>query len=134
MFCASVSPGNPILTPPLLPRTTWGDGQWRHAAVTFDASSRHVTFYLNGRNVHQAEVSFDLTATFGRAQIGSWNSAERNETGDRLLQGKIDELAIFTRALSDGEIERLYKDGKPDSLENIARPNGPPGKEATNSG
>ena len=132
MFVLGVSPGAPIKTPPLLPSTAWGESRWRHMAVAVDATTRRVTFYLDGRNVHEVAASYDLTTTLGWAQIGSWNPKEVGGYGVRFFRGKIDEFAIFTSALSDGEIERLYNDGKPESPQETVRPNEPPEEEAAN--
>jgi hypothetical protein len=89
-------------------------GQWSHLAVVYDRDAGWVTHYLDGRPVAQVLVQFDLPLRIGDANIGNWNLAARRARAPiRYLSGCVDELMVFSRALSDREIERLYTQGQP---------------------
>ena len=88
---------------PVLPE----QGRWVHLASVYDSQVRTVRFYLNGR--FDKEVRFQVAhpARLGPAQIGNWN---RN---DRKLSGRVDELLLLGRAMSDDEIRALHAAGNP---------------------
>lgn len=80
--------------------------RWYHVAATFDTGAQKVNLYVDGVNVK----SFSTTAvpapntnalTVGMSPYGDY------------LQGKIDELRIYSRTLSDAEISTLYSGGEP---------------------
>ena len=94
---------NPDSLTPVLPE----QGRWVHLAVVYDADKRSVRFYLNGRL--DVETLYDKTfpARLGPAQIGNWNRQ------DRKLSGRIDELLLLGRAMSDDEVRALHAAGTP---------------------
>jgi len=74
---------------------------WYHAAVTFDGTDGRL--YLNG----QLDANFPVamsTISIANVKIGSsyW---------DEYLSGKIDEVAVYNRALSSAEIADHYRRG-----------------------
>lgn len=82
-------------------------GRWIHLAVVYDSEARTVRFYLNGRFDKESIQQVALPARFGPAQIGNWDS------NDRKLSGRVDELLILGRAMSDAEIQSLFNAGNP---------------------
>jgi hypothetical protein len=88
---------------PVLPE----QGRWVHLASVYDSQARTVRFYLNGR--FDKEVRFQVAhpPRLGPAQIGNWN---RN---DRKLSGRVDELLLLGRAMTDDEILALHAAGNP---------------------
>jgi anti-sigma factor RsiW len=82
-------------------------GRWMHLAVVYDSVARTVRFYLNGRFDKEARQAIAMPARFGPAQIGNWDS------NDRKLSGRIDELLILGRAMSDDEIRAHFDAGNP---------------------
>lgn len=82
-------------------------GRWVHLAAVYDATARTVRFYLNGAFDKQTHQTVAHPARLGPAQIGNWNRQ------DRKLSGRIDELVILGRAMSDTEIQELYTAGCP---------------------
>ena len=91
----------------------WGllnkDTDWHHFVVTYDAGTRFI--YVDGSELATNTTGpSSLSSTFGNAfKIGHDGSGGANVTN-----GKIDEVAIFNRALTDGtggtvnEIAALY--------------------------
>ncbi len=88
---------------------TISTGIWTHVAVTFDGTT--VTLYLDGDYVDSATglpVS-SITNSSAGYSIG-WTS--HTEWGsNRYFDGKIDEVAVFDRALGAAEIQQLYDNG-----------------------
>ncbi len=82
-------------------------GRWMHLAVVYDSVARTVRFYLNGRFDNESRQAIAMPARFGPAQIGNWDS------NDRKLSGRVDELLILGRAMSDDEIRALFAAGNP---------------------
>jgi hypothetical protein len=96
-----------VLTPDRL-------GQWVHVAVVHDGDSRQVTHFVDGRPVSQEAFKLDIPLSLGDVELGNWNlGASRNKSPIRFFNGRMDEFMLFSRALSDQEIERLYDQGQP---------------------
>lgn len=84
-------------------------GTWYHLAFTFLASSGAVKFYKNGSQVSTTQTIsagsiFDNTANF---RVG-WSD---NGNADTYLNGRVDEVGIWSRELSSSEISQLYNGG-----------------------
>lgn len=88
---------------PVLPE----QGRWVHLASVYDSQARTVRFYLNGRFDKEVRFQVSHPARLGPAQIGNW---DRN---DRKLSGRVDELLLLGRAMSDDEIQALHAAGNP---------------------
>lgn len=87
-------------------------GQWVHVAVTYDATARRVTHYVDGRAVSREATHAETPLRIGLAEIGNWNpGTRRDSTAIRNFSGRIDELCVFDRALSDAEIAELHRNG-----------------------
>jgi hypothetical protein len=87
-----------VKTPP------FGRGRWTHVAFTFKGFNRaggaaSAAMYLDGKKVG------DLA---GRPQAFTWDPAKATMMIGITYLGLFDELAVFDRALSDDEVERLY--------------------------
>ena len=72
-----------------------------------DSEARTVRFYLNGQFDKQTRQAIAHPAKLGPAQIGNWNQR------DRKLSGRIDEIVLLGRALSDEEIAAMFQAGNP---------------------
>ncbi len=89
-------------------------GRWSHLAVVYDRDASLVTHYLDGHSIAQLPVQIDTPLHVGSAEIGNWNFAgHRPSVPIRFLTGCIDEFLLFSRALSDEEIEQTYERGRP---------------------
>ncbi len=95
--------GYPDSFTPVLPE----QGRWVHLAVVYDAEARTVRFYLNGEFDKETRQEIAYPARLGPAQIGNWDSK------DRKLSGRVDEMIILGRAMSDAEVHALYAAGNP---------------------
>lgn len=96
----------------------FNDGQWYHLAVTYDAATDLVSFYHNG-----ALIGTSTDAVAG-GYAGAANSplyiGSRNAT-DLFLDGTVDDVRVYNRALTEAEILEIYN----------ADCTGPIGKEGT---
>ena len=79
--------------------------EWLHVAVTSDEKA--TKFYLNGEMILETARSFEFHGTNNAdVRIGSaWNNPEF------IFNGAIDEVAIFTRALDEEEINKIMESG-----------------------
>jgi hypothetical protein len=76
--------------------------EWQHIAVVFTPSN--IEFYKNGVRYSYGSVPSGST-TMNKLQIG------RNPGYGEYLQGLIDEVSIYNRALSAAEIQAIYDAG-----------------------
>jgi hypothetical protein len=89
-------------------------GQWVHLAVVYDGRRGLVTHYVDGQAVAQESVQFQLPLRIGKAEIGNWNVGSRRASQPvRYFTGCMDEFLLFSRPLSEQEIERMYIQGRP---------------------
>ncbi len=88
---------------PVLPEI----GRWVHLAVVYDSGARTTRFFLNGRFDSESRESIAHPARLGPARIGNWDRT------DRKLSGRIDEMLVLGRAMTDAEIHALFAAGNP---------------------
>ena len=87
------------------------DGLWHHCAATFDGRTMRV--YLDGREVGSLDRSGTITSGGAAlACIGSSNGGE-------CFQGAMDDLRIYSAALSADQIGKLYDPGRQAQLQRI---------------
>lgn len=82
-------------------------GRWVHLATVYNSESRSVRFYLNGQFDKETRQAIAHPARLGPAQIGNWDRQ------DRKLSGRVDELLLLGRAMSDVEVRELFDAGNP---------------------
>ena len=90
-------PGIPPVSPILL-----GDLNWHHAAATWDGDNGSMKLFVDGLLVMEKVYSFkpyDLTNIF-LGQMGG---------GNRTYVGKLDDVRIYSNALSDEEVLFIYE-------------------------
>ena len=84
-------------------------GIWYHLAATYDGS--YIRIYVNGQEegtpVSETRA-IDYSGGYQNFKIGG---QETTGDFDYIFDGKIDEVAIYDRALSGAEIEQLYETG-----------------------
>jgi hypothetical protein len=86
-------------------------GAWQH--VAFVADGQTLRLYRNGQQVSTAPCNGILpmppVASLSIGCATSTSGTEISPNNPCYWSGRIDELAIFNRALSDGEIKTLYR-------------------------
>ena len=82
-------------------------GVWYHLAGTYDSSSGYVNLYVNGVLEGSAYAGFPLDYGTRPVFIGT-----TGQPGwDGRMQGTVDEVSIYNRALSSDEIASIYSAG-----------------------
>ena len=84
-------------------------GRWHTWATVYDAPAGRVASYVDGRLLQQWKWAGGPDLLIGEATIGNWKPLAAFDP--RPLVGSIDEVAIFTAALSDAEIRQLQESG-----------------------
>lgn len=91
--------------------------RWIHLATVYDSDLKIARFYVDGKLNNEARQEIAHPARLGPAQIGNWNSRTSNSrtsnSRDRKLSGRIDELILLGRTMSDEEIRDFYEAGRP---------------------
>lgn len=77
-------------------------GKWNHIVLTADASNGRIRSYLNGRFVSSQNASF-ANVTLDNLYFGSESGAS-----GYFLKGNLDDVRIYSRALSAAEAGRVY--------------------------
>jgi hypothetical protein len=90
-------------------------GEWHHVAGTYDGSE--IRLYIDGRlsgkpTLHSGAISPMLPASFLTIGSEDGRMADTNCIGTRYFHGLIDEVAIYNRALTAGEIAAINDAGK----------------------
>ena len=78
-------------------------GQWHTLAVVHDPANHRVRHYLDGALVKENPLDNAHPLKLRQLVIGNWGFT----TEPRNFAGRMDELAVFKRALSDEEIARF---------------------------
>jgi hypothetical protein len=91
--------------------STFPAGQWYHVAATYDGSTfkLYVNGVLEGTMARTKVIVYDASIPW---TIGSTAAPFRTLGAPRTFNGVIDEVEIFNRALSQAEIQAIYKPGK----------------------
>jgi PKD repeat protein len=87
--------------------TTMSPDTWYHGAVTYDGIT--LKLYLNGSLENSAALSLDTVLNGNGLTIGRYLSDPAD-----IWEGQIDEVKIYSRALSASEVKNLA--GKPDDF------------------
>ena len=93
-----------IMTPPVM--TPERLGHWVLFASTFDG--KMIRHYVDGKLVKAGDAFTAVPVLIGAAEIGNWRGPTR-----RFFRGRMDELAILSRAMTAQELKDLYESGRP---------------------
>jgi hypothetical protein len=81
-------------------------GRWVHLAATYDGKARHI--YVDGVLKHDGVNASRSIATDGTPlTIGAGLATSSPDVGSRWFQGLMDELVLYSRALSSTEVAAL---------------------------
>lgn len=83
-----------------------GVGEWHHVAATYDAASGHAAIYIDG------SLAASASEVAQRSALGALNASGWTGSGTTYaLVGKLDDLRLYSRALSAEEVRDLYLGG-----------------------
>lgn len=106
VFCAGDEPAGRVAG-----RTPIERGQWQHVVLVRNGDM--VSIYLNGGN--KAEIEARTPARFAAGRSAVFAGGRNDNVAN--LEGKIDEVAVYDRALSTEEIARHFAAGRKTSSE-----------------
>lgn len=86
-------------------------GNWLHISTVFDALHQKVKHYINGKKVADLSIQKNLPITFGKMAIGNYSDHNALKRKPRSFHGRIDDLIILKKALSDSNMKNLYQQG-----------------------
>ena len=108
---------NDVLTPRAQTNEVLYPGKWSHVACVISMPERSITVFVNGKKSTFSKIQGDGPITPGISRLGNWlRDPEWPHSPVRGLRGRIDELAVWNRALSEKEISDLVKNGQPTAL------------------
>lgn len=81
-------------------------GEWTHVAAVKKGAS--LALYVNGKRVSQTFAPSSLPGSVSQAFALGGNPYH---SGDESFVGRIDDFALWAKALSGGEIEKVYREG-----------------------
>ncbi|RRA99040.1 LamG domain-containing protein [Larkinella rosea] len=95
-----------------------GAGAWSHVAITYDGATSTFQVYANGKKISNPEWEKRGTtgnlniSTPAKAIIGAWATNLPGGTAEAWqvpMTGQIDEVRVYNKALSVGDIGSLYQ-------------------------
>lgn len=98
LFCKGVS----VRSKP----ATFDDGKYHHLAVTYNDGV--VNFYVDGRSIGEEWMPGGEPVSLSRNLLVG---EDANRGSDEQLEGNVDDLLVYGRALTGDEVARLAKDG-----------------------
>src|SRR3989344_7262776 len=103
----------------------YNDGNWHHLTAVRDGSTYYM--YIDGTQVGSASVSTSFTVP------ESMKSGNAQWSSDEQLDGSLDDLRVYSRALSASEVRYLYNHGGPVAHYKFDEGSGTTAYEATNT-
>jgi len=89
-------------------------GRWIHLCTVYNRDAREVVHYVDGRLANRLPLKFDTQLRLGAVELGNWGvPLQGNVYAVRNLNGRMDEFALFGKALGADEIRELYQVGAP---------------------
>lgn len=95
-------PGPPVQT-----------GRWTHIAGVISIPRGIQNIYVNGVLAQEGVIKKGTPVRPGLARIGNWLPSNNYKSTCRALRGRIDELAVWSRALNETEIRSHVTEGRP---------------------
>ena len=84
------------------------EGEWTHVAATYDPSTR-MALYVNGELVIERTDPIGIPAAIFDSSAPLWIGAQFSLASNTMFEGKIDEVAVYSGALSDAAILGHYE-------------------------
>ncbi|UUO07848.1 FecR domain-containing protein [Blastopirellula sp. J2-11] len=82
--------------------------RWHHLASVVDLDAKRVTHYLNGAEVASQPITTALKSVLlGDCTLGAWARGSEPESDNRSLNGDLDDVCIWKRALDGDQIHSL---------------------------
>lgn len=86
-------------------------GKWIHLATTANRVTGDVVHYFDGKVVKRDQRDRLPPFSIGDAEIGNWSS-QAGTHPIRSFNGRMDEFALLKRAMTEGEVRRIFEAGR----------------------
>ena len=88
-------------------QSSWPADKWNHVTLTLSEKDGDFTsrLYINGQLIDTDELGVDPEGTLSNISVGAMDAS-----GRRPFNGVVDELGVWNRPLTSGEVLSLYKD------------------------
>jgi len=94
-------------------------GRWLHIVGVVSRTEETIRTYVNGQLEWEQAFRLDGSIAPGACGLGNWvDIPEKWQPVQRAFKGRMDEVAIWSRALSEKEIKAHYQAGRPRLIEN----------------
>ena len=97
--------------------TNPNDAGWHHVVVTWDGDviggAAGAQIYVDGVLGANRNVSSDTLAALSFSNVGSVEFGRLSTFGGLLLTGNLDDVGIYNKVLSAGEVDTIYNGGNP---------------------
>ena len=112
-------------------------GLWMHLVSVVDFHTGKVSHYVDGKPVGGGNFKELVAGKLGSLELGNWGVSPETDRGrrlagggylDRSFVGKIDEFALYGRALPVEDIQRLFLQGRIDTARQKELAGGPLGR------
>lgn len=90
-------------------------GQWCHLAAVYDTHT--VCFYVNGMLFEKKNYDVSISSRDEQIIIGAMKFGDKYILPEGDFDGIVDELMIFSRCLSETEVQGIYESGRPDAAQ-----------------
>ncbi|MYL65709.1 glycoside hydrolase [Bacillus hwajinpoensis] len=88
--------------------------KWSHLAASFNGQDGHITLYLNGEKVAEKTIGQNVSMALSHEALLIGKSNEgltiENVFSLNMFSGLLDDIKIYNRALSEGEITKSFTD------------------------
>ncbi|MGD0087605.1 MAG: S8 family serine peptidase [Verrucomicrobiota bacterium] len=92
--------------------TSFAYGQWYHVAGTLDGNSGAIKLYVNGNLVAQSNTTIRPFGALIPGDHPGLGIGNVNDGGNNFpFDGDIDEISLYSRALSASEVKAIYNEG-----------------------
>lgn len=113
MWIAAFAGNRKTISPPKIVPT----GQWVHLAAVISLDQLKSEVFVNGTPSGASQIPEETILEPGISRIGNWLwDQEWPYVPIRALRGRMDEFAIWKRALTEPELQKLVEEGKPAPL------------------
>ncbi|HEY1173229.1 MAG TPA: LamG-like jellyroll fold domain-containing protein [Verrucomicrobiae bacterium] len=97
-------------------------GQWTQITSVFDGEKKKVRFYVDGVQVNEMSAGVKSPLKIGDMEIANWNTVGYGSGANfRNWNGRMDEFAMFDRALTADEVQELYRAGNKQAVQVVKK-------------
>ena len=91
------------------------NGNWHHVVLVIDGTSHSdATMYIDG--VSKTLTTYESYTTTMRMTGNMRIGGRKDDSAGEFMEGKLDQLRVFTKAISSSEVSTLYAETDPTSL------------------